>query len=160
MKDKWQIIPKRIGRSRKIQVRQFEPEEIWIEYELDVKDPSMMSVALQEATSLAVSYLDEEEKKLRRKSQSIQIPNEKKKSITYRLQITREGESLGNFRVKESDDPQFANFSHLWLEIDQQELYVGYLLKDTGDFKFKSKNKELIKQHRIAKGKHFRVIEN
>ncbi|MHA2327579.1 MAG: hypothetical protein ACXACR_03565 [Candidatus Hodarchaeales archaeon] len=106
MKDKWQIIPKRIGRSRKIQVRQFEPEEIWIEYELDVKDPSMMSVALQEATSLAVSYLDEEEKKLRRKSQSNEKPNEKKKSITYRLQITREGQSLGNFRVKESDDPQ------------------------------------------------------
>ncbi|MFX0124860.1 MAG: hypothetical protein ACFFAE_14610 [Candidatus Hodarchaeota archaeon] len=50
MRDKWRVMPKRIGRSRKIQVRQFEPEEIWIEYELEVEDESLANEALQEAT--------------------------------------------------------------------------------------------------------------
>ena len=65
MKEKFRVLPKRIARSRKIQVRQFEPEEIWIEYELDIKDESAASDAVREATRLANEYLDEEEKRLR-----------------------------------------------------------------------------------------------
>ncbi len=68
MKDKFRVLPKRIARSRKIQVRQFEPEEIWIEFELDIKDEAAVQDALREATRLANEYLDEEEKRLRRTS--------------------------------------------------------------------------------------------
>ncbi len=166
MKDKFRAIPKRIARSRKIQVRQFEPEEIWIEYELDIKDqedPSVVSEAIQEATRLAEAYLDNEEAKLRSKMSDDESIGEdiqdKRLSAEYSLQITDEGKSLGDFRIKPSDDPQFANFTHLWLEKDQKETYIGYLLKNTGDFKFKKKNKDFIQQHGIKKGKHFRIIK-
>ncbi|MHA1966276.1 MAG: hypothetical protein ACW964_00615 [Candidatus Hodarchaeales archaeon] len=166
MKDKFRVIPKRIARSRKIQVRQFEPEEIYIEYELDIQDqddPSIASKAIQEATRLAEVYLDNEETKLRSKmSDNGSIGEDKQNmrvSAEYGLEITEEGKSLGDFRIKPSDDPQFANFIHLWLEKDQKETYIGYLLKNTGDFKFKKKNKDFIKQHGIGKGKHFRIIK-
>ncbi len=159
MKEKWRVKPKRVGRSRKIQVRQFEPEEIWIEYELDIEEASLSTEAVREATKLAVAYLDEEEKKLREKTQ---LPKEKileKPFYEYGLEITSEGKNLGNFRIKHSDDPQFANFLHLWLEKDQQEIYVGFLRKDTGEFKFKKKNEEIIKQFGIKKEKHFRITQ-
>lgn len=159
MKDKWRVMPKRIGRSRKIQVRQFEPEEIWIEYELEVDDPSVGNSAIQEATKLAVAYLNEEERKLRGKAPLREEKVEEPRKVEYGLQITKEGEKLGNFRIKPSDDPQFANFLHLWLEKDQKEFYIGYLLKNTGDFKFKSKNKELIQQYGIKKEKHFKIVK-
>ncbi|MHA2075923.1 MAG: hypothetical protein ACW97X_14990 [Candidatus Hodarchaeales archaeon] len=166
MKDKFRVIPKRIARSRKIQVRQFEPEEIYIEYELDIQDqddPSIASKAIQEATRLAEVYLDNEETKLRSKmSDNGSIGEDKQNmrvSAEYGLEITEEVKSLGDFRIKPSDDPQFANFIHLWLEKDQKETYIGYLLKNTGDFKFKKKNKDFIKQHGIGKGKHFRIIK-
>lgn len=158
MKDKWRIMPKRIGRSRKIQVRQFEPEEIWIEYELEVEDESSANEALQEATQLAIEYLNEEEKKLRGKK--IQEDAIEEKPISeYILEITNEGKDLGNFRIKPSDDPQYANFIHLWLEKDNNNFYVGFLRKDTGEFKFKSKNKELIQQYGIKKDLHFRILK-
>ncbi|MFX1282043.1 MAG: hypothetical protein ACFFB5_00245 [Promethearchaeota archaeon] len=159
MKDKWRIMPKRIGRSRKIQVRQFEPEEIFIEYELDVSDPSVMKDAIKEATQLAIAYLDEEEKKLREKTKPRKVSTEEKPVIEYSLKITDEGQNLGKFSIKPSDDPQFANFIHLWLEKDEKEFYVGFLRKDTGDFKFKSKNRDLIQQYGIMKGKHFQVVK-
>jgi hypothetical protein len=166
MKDKFRVIPKRIARSRKIQVRQFEPEEIYIEYELDIMgqdDPSAASKAIQEATRLAEAYLDNEEAKLRSKMSDDESISEDiqdmRVSAEYGLQITYEGKSLGDFRIKPSDDPQFANFIHLWLEKDQKETYIGYLLKNTGDFKFKKKNKDFIQQHGIKKGKHFIIIK-
>lgn len=159
MKEKWRVMPTRIGRSRKIQVRQFEPEEIWIEYELKVEDASSADEALQEATKLAIAYLNEEEMKLRGKTKS--LAEEVEKSIVeYTLEITETGKSLGNFRVKPSEDPQYENFVHLWLEKDQKEFYVGFLRKDTGDFKFKSKNKELIQQYGIKKDIHFQIVKN
>jgi hypothetical protein len=159
LKDKWRVTPKRIGRSRKIQVRQFEPEEIFIEYELDISDPSLMKEAVQEATQLAVDYLDEEERKLRGQAQPSEVkPKEERERVQYKLEITDEGRQLGNFQIKTSEDPQFINFLHLWLDKDQKELYIGYLRKDTGDFKFKAKNKELIQKYGIKKGKHFRIL--
>ena len=159
MKDKWRVKPTRIGRSRKIQVRQFEPEEIWIEYELEVEDESSVNQALQEATQLAIAYLNEEERKLRGKTKILDEVVEKKPIVEYSLEITNEGKSLGNFRVKPSEDPQYANFVHLWLEKDQNDFYVGFLRKDTGDFKFKSKNKEIIQQYGIKKDTHFRIVK-
>ncbi|MFX0206127.1 MAG: hypothetical protein ACFFDT_09080 [Candidatus Hodarchaeota archaeon] len=159
MKDKWRVMPKRIGRSRKIQVRQFEPEEIWIEYELDIEDESSANEALQEATQLAITYLNEEEKKLRGKTKLQKEIVEAKPIFEYSLEITDEGKKLGNFRIKPSDDPQYANFIHLWLENDSKEFYVGFLRKDTGEFKFKTKNKELIQQYGIKKDNHFRIMK-
>ena len=159
MKEKWQVMPKRIGRSRKIQVRQFEPEEIWIEYELDVEEGSLANEAVQEATKLAVAYLDEEEKRLRDKVKQHKETLEEKSIVEYGLEITNEGKNLGSFRVKPSDDPQFANFVHLWLEKDQKELYVGFLRKDTGEFKFKKKNRERITQFGIKKEEHFQIVQ-
>ncbi len=152
-------MPKRVGRSRKIQVRQFEPEEIWIEYELEVEDDSLANEALQEATKLAIDYLNKEEKKLRNKTKLQDEIIEEKPAIEYYLEITNEGKILGNFRVKPSEDPQYANFVHLWLEKDQKEFYVGFLRKDTGDFKFKTKNKELIQQYGIKKDRHFLIVK-
>ncbi|MFX0066703.1 MAG: hypothetical protein ACFFC7_31575 [Candidatus Hermodarchaeota archaeon] len=161
MKDKWRVTPKRIGRSRKIQVRQFEPEEIFIEYELDISDPSLMKEAVQEATQLAVDYLDEEERKLRGKAKPSEVkPKKERERVHYNLEITNEGKKIGNFQIKTSEDPQFINFLHLWLEKDQKELYVGYLRKDTGVFKFKAENKELIQKYGIKKGKHFRIVSH
>jgi hypothetical protein len=161
MNNKWRITPKKIGRSRKIQVRQFEPEEIWIEYEIDIEDHSLMNEAVQEATKLATEYLDGEERKLRRKTNASldEIEEEIERSeVQYTLEITNEGKSLGNFKIKASNDPQYANFLHLWLEKEKQEFYVGYLLKDGGEFKFKSKNRDLIQKYGIKKGIHFKII--
>lgn len=159
MKDKWRVMPKRIGRSRKIQVRQFEPEEIWIEYEIEVEEESLAIEAIEEATNRAVTYLDQEEKKLREKIKPHKEKIVKNPHIEYNLEITNEGRSLGNFHIKPSEDPQFINFIHLWLEKDQKELYVGFLRKDTGEFKFKTKNKEIIQQYGIKKEKHFQIVE-
>ncbi|MFW9854512.1 MAG: hypothetical protein ACFFFG_05610 [Candidatus Thorarchaeota archaeon] len=161
MDEKWRVTPKRIGRSRKIQVRQFEPEEIFIEYELEVKDPSHREEAIKEATKLAVAYLDSEEQKLRGTSERIDLSSTKQQGpppAEYSLRITDEGKKLGNFKLKPSDDLQFANFLHLWFDKDKGEIYVGYLRKDTGDFKFKAENKEMLEKYGIKKGVHFRTI--
>ena len=45
MEDKYRVLPTKIARSRKIQVRQFEPEEIWIEYSIEVTDPNFADEA-------------------------------------------------------------------------------------------------------------------
>lgn len=159
MKDKWRVKPKRVGRSRKIQVRQFEPEEIWIEYELDIDEASHSTEAVQEATKLAVAYLDNEERKLREKPKKQKKKKLEKPILEYGLEITSEGKNIGNFRIKHSDDPQFVNFLHLWLEKDQQDIYIGFLRKDTGEFKFKKKNEEIIRQFGIKRDKHFRITQ-
>jgi len=157
MKNKWRVTPKRIGRSRKIQVRQFEPEEIFIEYEIEVLDDSLRQDAIREATQLAIQYLDEEEARLRGKTIESKPIEEKIKIKEFSLEILPEGKKLGNFKIKQSEDPQFSNYLHLWLEKGQENIYVGYLLKDSGDFKFKSENKAKIKEIGIKKDLHFKI---
>lgn len=159
MNDKWRVTPKKIGRSRKIQVRQFEPEEISIEYELMVDDPAFITEAIKEATSLAVAYLDEEERKLRQKIDSMPIISSEEREISYDLEISDSGKKMGVFKIKPSEDPQFINYVHLWFEKDQKDVYIGYLRKDTGEFKFKDKNMEIINELGIEKDLHFLIIK-
>lgn len=162
MKDKFRVVPKRIARSRKIQVRQFEPEEIWIEYELDVKDDSAIIEAVREATRLANEYLDEEEERLRRTSPDTSLySNDIKPTATsYGLELTEDGKKLGKLEIVSSKEPQFANFIHLWYRSNGQEqkIYVGHLRKDTGEFKFKPENKERITKYGIKEGTHFNIV--
>ena len=161
MKDKCQVVPKRVGRSRKIQVRQFEPEEIFIEFELNVTDPTSTQEAIEEATQLAISYLDAEEKRLRNISDTTGIKKPVKREVKeeYALQITGEGKKLGKFTINKSEDPQFENFVHLWFEIKKEKIYVGYLRKDTGDFTIKDKNKNILEKYGVQRGKHFRIMK-
>lgn len=161
MSEKWRVIPKRIGRSRKVQVRQYEPEEIFIEFELDVKDPSTRKEAIEEATELAIAYLDEEEKKLRSLHGDKPVSDVQKTQIKkeFKIQILEAGKKLGNFQIKKSQDPQFENFVHLWLNIEKQDIYVGYLRKDTGDFTFKDKNKPLLDKYGVKDEVHFKIEE-
>ncbi|MHA1977406.1 MAG: hypothetical protein ACW98F_02080 [Candidatus Hodarchaeales archaeon] len=161
MKNKWKVVPKRIGRSRKIQVRQFEPEEIFIEFELDVTDPTSTQEAIEEATQLAISYLDSEEKRLRKTPTTHSLEKQPKPKIKeiFTLQITEEGKKLGKFNINKSEDPQFENFIHLWLEINNEKIYVGYLRKDIGDFTIKDKNKSLLEKYGVKRGKHFRIMQ-
>jgi len=158
MKDKFVVLPKRIARSRKIQVRQFEPEEIWIEYELAIKDPSTVNVAVQEATRLAIAYLDEEERRLRENNGASDSKTVGRVQTQYLLEVTKEGQ-MSHLRVANSNDPQFANFIHLWCGKGEKETYVGHLRKDTGEFKFKPENKKKIDMFDIKEGTHFRIIE-
>jgi hypothetical protein len=160
MKDKWQVVPKRIGRSRKVQVRQYEPEEIFIEFELNVKDASSTQDAIEEATRLAISYLDEEETKLRGPKPPVKKQPKKQPKTSFKLHITDEGKKLGTFRINKSQDPQFENFIHLWFVKDRKDVYVGYLRKDTGDFTIKEKNKDLLEKFGVERGKHFKIIPN
>ncbi|MFX0212421.1 MAG: hypothetical protein ACFFDT_40985, partial [Candidatus Hodarchaeota archaeon] len=52
--------------------------------------------------------------------------------------------------------PQFAHLEHLWLHTtDQREVCIGSLRKDTGDFTFKTRHKDLIQQYGIKKGTDF-----
>ncbi len=160
MKDKFRVLPKRIARSRKIQVRQFEPEEIWIEYGLDIKDDSATVDAVREATRLANEYLDEEEKRLRGISGQTRSDDFMSTDIECGLELTEEGKKLGRLEIVCSKKPQFANFIHLWYRNNGQEekVYVGHLRKDTGGFKFKRENKELIDKFGIKEGIHFNII--
>lgn len=162
MKDKFKVLPKRIARSRKIQVRQFEPEEIWIEYELDIKDDSAIVDAVREATRLANEYLDEEEKRLREISAQTLSDTDDYNSadIECGLELTEHGKKLGKLEIVRTKEPQFANFIHLWYRENGQEqkVYIGHLRKDTGEFKFKPENKELVEKYGIREGIHFKVI--
>ena len=162
MKEKFRVLPKRIARSRKIQVRQFEPEEIWIEFELDIKDEAAVQDALREATLLANEYLDEEEKRLRRiSSGNTSASNGGNQTVTeYGLELTNQGKILGKLEIVRSKEPQFANFIHLWYGENgqDQKTYVGHLRKDTGEFKYKQENKELVNKYGINEGVHFKII--
>ncbi len=142
-------------------MHQFELVEIWIEYELTINDPSEASEAVQEATHLAVMYLDEEEMKLRRKSSNLinsqDIPVEKP-SVEYGLKLTTEGKAC-DLRVIHSKNPQYTNYIHIWRGNSKNETYIGFLRKDTGEFKFKEENKKLIDQYGIKPDIHFKIIE-
>ena len=161
MKEKFRVLPKKIARGRKIQVRQFEPEEIWIEFELDIPDASLAKEAIQEATRLAKEYLDEEEARLRDGGQSVTINSRKKPSITeYDLVLTSEGKQK-NLEVVHSKETQFANFIHLWWGNNgngARKTYIGHLRKDTGEFKLKPENKSFIEKQGIKQGTHFKII--
>jgi hypothetical protein len=161
MKEKFRVLPKRIVRSRKIQVRQFEPEEIWIEYELDIPDASLAKEAIQEATRLAKEYLDEEEARLRGAGEQIAINSGQTPSvIEYDLVLTTEGKQK-NLEVVRSKETQFANFIHLWWGKNgngAKKTYIGHLRKDTGEFKLKPENKPFIEKQGIKQGTHFKVV--
>jgi hypothetical protein len=161
MKEKFRVLPKRIARSRKIQVRQFEPEEIWIEFELDIPDPSSAKEAIREATRLAKEYLDEEEDRLRGLERQSVVTNNMKFTVTeYDLVVTPEGKQK-NLEVVHSKETQFANFIHLWWGNNgngAKKTYIGHLRKDTGEFKLKPENKPFIEKQGIREGTHFKVV--
>lgn len=160
MNEKFRVLPKRIARSRKIQVRQFEPEEIRIEYELDVQDSSFSKEAIREATRLANEYLDEEAARLRG-GQIVNTSNEVKSPITsYDLILTEEGKRK-KLEIVRSQEAQFTNFIHLWWGNngnEKQKTYIGHLRKDTGEFKFKPENKSFVEKQGIKQGRHFKVV--
>lgn len=154
MKDRFKIVPKRVARGRKIQVRQFEPEELWIEYEIEVSEPSAAEEAVLEATRLAREYLDNQEKILRgvKDTPVNSIVTSKIPSVTeYQLELINKGKN--QLHIKKSDDPKFVNFIHLWFD---KKHYVGYLRKDTG--KFVTKDQKIAQKHGIKEGTHFRII--
>lgn len=154
VKDRFQVVPKRVARGRKIQVRPFEPEEIWIEYELTVTDPTASQEAVDAANQLAIEFLDTEEMKLRKiSSQGTPSPPPKPE---YQLEVTPEGK--GALSVSRSQEPQFKNFLHLWTGKDK-EVYVGHLKKTTDEFTFKAENKSVIQKMGIKLGTHFRVVK-
>jgi len=95
MKDSFKVVPKRVARGREIQVRQFEPEELWIDYELEVADPSAAGEAVLEATRLAREYLDNQEQILRGVKKSSINTREIQSVTEYGLELTDKGE----FRV-------------------------------------------------------------
>ncbi|MFW9903681.1 MAG: hypothetical protein ACFFFH_05070 [Candidatus Thorarchaeota archaeon] len=162
MKEKFRVFPKKIARSRKIQVRPFEPEEIWIEFELDIPDPSSTKEAIREATRLANEYLDEEEARLRGVEEQAGVLNNVKKSTVteYDLVVTPEGKQK-NLEVVRSKETQFANFIHLWRGNNgngAKKRYIGHLRKDTGEFKLKPENMPFIEKQGIKQGMHFKVV--
>ena len=162
MKEKYRVLPKKIARGRKIQVRQFEPEEIWIEFELDIPEASLAKEAIQEATRLAKEYLDEEEARLRGVGgSSVTINSGNTPSVTeYDLVLTSEGKAK-NLEVVHSKETQFANFIHLWWGKngnEERKTYIGHLRKDTGEFKLKPENKSFIEKQGIKQGTHFKII--
>lgn len=161
MKEKFRVLPKRIARSRKIQVRQFEPEEIWIEFELDITDPSSAKEAVREATRLANEYLNEEEDRLRGMGGQTVVSNIAKHPVTeYDLVLTPEGKQK-KLEVVRSTETQFANFIHLWWGNNgngTKKTYIGHLRKDTGEFKVKPENKPFIEKQGIKQGTHFKII--
>lgn len=162
MKEKFRVLPKKIARGRKIQVRQFEPEEIWIEFELDIPDTSLAKEAIQEATRLAKEYLDEEEARLRDEGDRPGVTSSVRKpsATEYDLVLTSEGKQK-NLEVMHSKETQFANFIHLWWGNNgngARKTYIGHLRKDTGEFKLKPENKSFIEKQGIKQGTHFKVI--
>lgn len=142
----YKIFPSKLTRSRKIQLRNFESEQISVEYTIELQDASKGDEALEEAMKRANEFLDNEERKLR---------NIK---ATYTLQITDEGKKF-DFLIKESKDPQYANFIHLWIKKEDKDFYVGYLHRLTGEFKFKEENLEEINTLGIWQDKHFKIVE-
>ena len=142
----YKIIPTKVARGRKIQVRQFEPEELWIEYSLTISDPKKATEAIDEASQMATIYLDAEEQKLRAKNQSPPqatpytvntskpIPKPSPPQPEYDLELTSQGKAK-SLHIAPSTNPQYKDFIHLWYRNNgKNELYVGYLKRDSGDF--------------------------
>lgn len=140
---KYKIYPSKIVRSRKIQLKQFESEEIKIEMSIEVQDLDYVEEALAEATKKAIEYLDLEERKLR----NIQI--------IYSLQLTEEGKATNALIVDYSKEKQYENYIHLWYKRFDIDLYIGFLHRLTGEFKFKEENMEEIEKLGIEKDIHF-----
>ena len=155
MKDRFKVIPKRVARGRKIQVRQFEPEELWIEYELEVTDPSAAEEAVLEATRLAREYLDDQEQMLRGVKESPKSNGVVQSVTEYGLELTNKGNN-SQLYVKKSKDPKFVNFIHLWFG-KKQGTYVGYLRKDTGKFVIKDEN--VTRKYGFKEGTHFKIVQ-
>ena len=122
MKERFTIRPTKIARGRKIQVRQFEPEELWIEYDVEIHDPKATEEAILEANKQAKAYLDAEEARLRSGNGKNQQTNTKQ--AQYKLELTKVGKAEG-LVVKPSTDPKFANFIHLWIN-DDTDFNLGY----------------------------------
>lgn len=163
MQKGYEIKPIKIARSRKIQVKQFEPEEVYIEYELIIHDQTRASDAVKEATTLARAYLDSEEKRLRN-GNSVDIAPAIKSNISkkplgkgYTIEITPQGKQIGDFRISASKNGQYANFIHLWFKKNGDEFYLGHLRKDNGTFVFKTENSSLIDKYGIKKDQHFKI---
>ncbi len=154
MKDRFTVVPKRVARGRKIQVRPFEPEELWIEYELEVTDPSAADEAVIEATRLAREYLDDQEQILRGITESPMSNRNVQSATEYGLELTNKGKN--QLHVKKSNDPKFVNFIHLWFG-KKQGTYVGYLRKDTGRFVIKDQN--VTQKYGIKEGTHFNIVQ-
>lgn len=143
----FKVYPSKITRSRKIQLKQFESEEIKIEMSIEVQDLDYAEEALVEATKRANDYLDIEERKLR---------NIK---IIYSLQLTEEGRKTNALVIDHSNDKQYENYIHLWFKRFDIDLYIGFLHRLTGEFKFKEENIEEIKELGIEKDTHFEIIK-
>lgn len=150
------VLPTKIARGRKIQKRQFEPEEIFIEYSINITDSDDEEEAIRVATHKAIAYLDNEEKRLRGKDTTDnQVIS---KEVVYSLEVTDIGRKLGDYRIKTSNDPQYVNLVHIWYKRnDTTELYLGFLNKLTGEFKLKQENIEEINSLGIEVGKHFKI---
>ena len=78
----------------------------------------------------------------------------------YKLELTDQGKALKKLEVVRSKEPQFAKFIHLWYGNNgkNNKTYVGHLRKDTGEFKYKPENKELVNKYGIKEGTHFKII--
>lgn len=144
----YKVVPSSIRRSRKIQLKQFESEEMTIEYSIQINDEGTIEQALQDATDQANRYLDKEERRLR------------KIIAIYSIEVSEEGQVLGGLHIKTSDDKQFENFIHVWKTDGADELYVGYLHRLSGEFKFKEENKEKIDALGISIEKHFNITSD
>jgi hypothetical protein len=161
MKERFTVTPSKVARRRKIQVRQFEPEELWIEYDVVINDPhdaQAAEEAITKASNLAKAYLDAEETRLRKgnglQQNTMKSEPSRKLSPTYKLELTDKGKKEG-LVIKPSTDAKFANFIHLWIN-DDKDIYLGYLRKDTGEFTFKSNN-NAAEAFDIKKDTHFKV---
>ena len=118
---------------------------------------------------MATIYLDAEEQKLRAKNQSPPqatpytvntskpIPKPSPPPPEYDLELTSQGKAK-SLHIAPSTNPQYKDFIHLWYRNNgKNELYVGYLKRDSGDFKFKPENQAQIQKLKIEQGTHFTI---
>ncbi|MFX1249730.1 MAG: hypothetical protein ACFFBQ_20225 [Promethearchaeota archaeon] len=87
----------------------------------------------------------------------LKIESRERPGLDYLLELPRGERNLNySISIERPGVPQFAHFEHLWLQTpDQREFCIGSLRRDTGDFTFKARHKDLIQQYRIKKGTDF-----
>ena len=170
MKDKFQVIPTRISRGRKLRIDSSSSEEIWIEYEIKVSDYSLETIetAINTATNNIENYLDKEEEKVLNnhtfKNPTINSDNRQNyidissSNKSYTLEITEEGKELGEFKIQSSEDSKYKDFLHLRFKNQYEDIYIGYLLCNDGKFVFKKENIDKINNSGIQMDTHFKVI--
>lgn len=170
MKNKFQVLPTRISRGRKLRIDSSSSEEIWIEYEIKVDDYSLETIetAIDTATENIENYLNKEEHKVlnnnRFKDSNFSSVNKQNSSNIpssndgYTLEITEEGKKLGEFKVQSSKDSKYKDFLHLRFKNQYEDIYIGYLLCNEGKFVFKKENVERINNSGIQMDTHFKVI--